>query len=70
MLIESIEYHQKAITASPDDARLWYNYGTHLGKMNMVAEAVSKLQKALELYPSYDDAKHNLAYYYNKLQNL
>lgn len=67
---EAIDYHEKAITASPNDARLWYNYGTHLGKMNMIAGAVLKLQKALELYPEYEDAKHNLAHYYYKLQNL
>ena len=67
---EAIEYHEKAITASPNEPRLWYNYGTHLGKMNMIANAVIKLQKAVDLYPQYDDAKYNLDYYYKKLQNL
>lgn len=67
---KAIEYHEKAIKESPNDARLWYNYGTHLGKMNMIANAVIKLQKAVELYPNYDDAKYNLNHYYNKLKNL
>lgn len=66
---EAIPYHEKAIEKSPNDARLWYNYGTHLGKMNMIANAVLKLQKAIELYPQYEDAKHNLNYYYQKLKN-
>ncbi len=65
---KAIEFHEKAIHKSPDDARLWYNYGTHLGKMNMIAKAVTKLQKAVELYPNYDDAIYNLNYYSKKLK--
>lgn len=60
---EAILYHEKAIEKAPSDARLWYNYGVLLGQMNMTEEAVIKLQKAIELYPNYEDAKHNLKYY-------
>lgn len=70
LMKEAIEYHEKAISASPNDARLWYNYGTHLGQMGMIAGAVLKFQKALEIYPQYQDAQHNLAHYYQSLQNL
>lgn len=67
---EAIEYHEKAIKADPENARLWYNYGTHLGQMGMIANAVIKFQKAIELFPDYRDAKHNLAYYYKMLTNI
>jgi tetratricopeptide (TPR) repeat protein len=67
---EALEWHEKAIASSPNDPRLWYNCGTHLGKMNMVANAVMKFQKAIELYPEYDDAKYNLNHYYQILKNI
>ena len=59
----AIEYHEKAIQTSPLDPRLWYNYGTHLGKVTEIDSAIQKFEKAIELNPNYEDAKYNLQYY-------
>lgn len=55
----ALEFHQKAIETSPNDARLWYNYGVDLAESGNLKEALNKFNKAIELWPQYDDALVN-----------
>jgi len=55
----AFENYQKAIIASPDDCRLWYNFGVHLMEKQDLNGALEKFDKAIELWPLYDDAIHN-----------
>jgi tetratricopeptide (TPR) repeat protein len=48
--------HQKAIDMSPNEARLWYNFGVNLHESGNLKEALEKYNKAIELWPEYDDA--------------
>ncbi|WP_300492262.1 tetratricopeptide repeat protein [Flavobacterium sp.] len=57
-----LEFHQKAIETSPNDARLWYNYGVDLIESGNLKEALNKFNKAIELWPQYDDALVNRQY--------
>ena len=52
----ALKYHEKAIEISPNDARLWFNYGVDLGENGNLKEALNKFNKALELWPEYEDA--------------
>jgi tetratricopeptide (TPR) repeat protein len=52
----SLEFHQKAIETSPENSRLWYNYGVDLAESGNLKEALSKFDKAIELWSKYDDA--------------
>ncbi len=61
-------FHDKAIKHSPDDARLWYNYGVHLGECGLITEAIKMFSKAIELYPQYEDAIVNLQIYLERLK--
>ncbi len=58
----ALEFHQKAIETSPNDARLWYNYGVDLIESGNLKEALNKFNKAIELWPQYDDALVNRQY--------
>ncbi len=60
---KTLFYHEKATQHSPNDERLWYNYGTHLGKMGQTKKAIEMFDKAIKIYPQYEDAIHNRAYY-------
>lgn len=62
-LQEAIPFHEKAVEYSPNDARLWYNYGTHMGQLGNYEKAVQLFDKALVLWPQYPDALHNKQYY-------
>ena len=55
----ALDFDQKAIEVSPNDARLWYNYGIDLAESGNLKEALEKLNKAIELWPEYDDAIKN-----------
>lgn len=61
-------FHERAVKYAPEDARLWYNYGTHLGQLHEYAAAVEKFKRAIELWPEYPDAHHNLKYYEQMLR--
>lgn len=58
----ALGYHQKAVEYSPDEARLWYNYGVDLMDNQQYKEAFSKYEKAIELWPEYEDAIVNRKY--------
>jgi tetratricopeptide (TPR) repeat protein len=60
--------HEKAVKYSPEDPRLWYNYGTYLGQRKHYEKAIEMLDKALELFPLYEDALHNRKYYLSCLK--
>jgi len=49
-------YHEKAIQYSPNNERLWHNYGAHLGKMGQYEKAIEMFDKAIVINPNYDDA--------------
>lgn len=52
--------HEHAVNASPDDARLWYNYAVFLVEFLQEAdEALKKLDKAIEIWPQFEDALVN-----------
>ncbi len=55
----SLDFHEKAIEASPNDPRLWFNYGVHLIEDNNLKDALVKFNKAIELWPKYEDAIAN-----------
>jgi tetratricopeptide (TPR) repeat protein len=52
----ALYFHEKAIETTPNDARLWYNYGVELRESGNLKEALNKFNKAIELWPQYDDA--------------
>jgi tetratricopeptide (TPR) repeat protein len=52
-------YHRKATEVAPDSERLWYNYGVELMEDGQYKEALKMYNKAIELWPLYDDALHN-----------
>lgn len=62
LLDASLKYHALAIETSPNDARIWFNYGCHLSKAGQHTKAVNMLRKALEIMPNYRDAKRALEY--------
>ncbi len=41
----ALKCHKKAVELSPDEARLWYNFGVDLAENNQPKEALSKLIK-------------------------
>jgi tetratricopeptide (TPR) repeat protein len=61
-------YHEKAIQFSPNDFRLWYNYGTHLGAHGDFERAIKMFDESIRLYPLYEDAIHNREYYLKRLK--
>lgn len=69
-LKKAVEYHEKAVACSPDDARLWFNYATQLGLCGDYSKAIEMFDKAIRLYPQYGDALYNREYYLKKLQGL
>jgi len=52
----ALKYHQLAIEISPADTRLWYNYGVDLAVCGYLEDAMVKYNKAIELWPQYEDA--------------
>jgi len=60
-------YHEKAVANSPDEARLWHNYATQLGECGQIEKAISMFDRAIELFPLYEDALHDRQYYSNLL---
>lgn len=59
---KAMRSHEVAIEKSPENARLWYNYGYDLQYCGQLKEAAEKYEKALSLWPEYEDAKANLAF--------
>jgi tetratricopeptide (TPR) repeat protein len=64
----SLKYYQLAIETSPDNPRFWYNYGVELVEDNNIKEALIKFNKAIELWPEYEDAIVNRQYLLNLLE--
>jgi tetratricopeptide (TPR) repeat protein len=62
--------HEKAVRIAPDDARLWYNYGVDLLSCALFKEAVIKFERAIDLWPHYEDAKVNLDFAKRQLGEL
>jgi tetratricopeptide (TPR) repeat protein len=67
---ECFQYHDKAIEQSPSNAYFWFTYGAHLSKGGLDANALLKLQTAVELDPKFDKAKIALDYVIQKLSRL
>lgn len=63
----AIEWYQKALTVSEQAFLVWNNLGLSYSIKNQYSEAISALNKALDIQPSYADALENLAYVFNKL---
>lgn len=53
---EALNYNQKAVEISPSETRLWYNYGINLAENGKLKLAIEMFDKAIELWPEYDDA--------------
>jgi len=64
---ECFQSHDKAIELSPSNAFFWFTYGAHLSKGGLDANALLKLQKALELDPKFDKARIALDFVLQKL---
>ncbi len=55
--------HETAVKKSPDDARLWYNYGLFfINCLNDINSALEKFNKALEILPKFEEALVNRDY--------
>lgn len=55
--------HETAVKKSPEDPRLWYNYSVFLVNHLQDAKAgLEKLNRALEIWPEFEDALVNKAY--------
>jgi tetratricopeptide (TPR) repeat protein len=67
---KALEYYKKAVAASPDDPRLWYNYGVQLGESGNAKEALAKFDKAIELWPQYEDALVNRKFILENYKHL
>ena len=65
----ALAYHKKAVEVSPDSPRLWYNYGVELMEDGQYKEALKMYEKAIELWPLYDDALHNRKYILDNFLN-
>ncbi len=52
----ALPLYKKATEASPDDPRIWYNYGFELAESGQVEEGLRMLDKALEVFPGYENA--------------
>jgi tetratricopeptide (TPR) repeat protein len=63
-------YHEKALEKEPSNPFYWFTYGAHLSKGGNDANAFLKLQKAVELDPSYEQAQRALEHVYLRLCNL
>jgi tetratricopeptide (TPR) repeat protein len=66
---KTIYFHEKAIEYSPNDARLFYNYGTHLGKYGQFEKAIEMFDIAIKIYPQYQDALYNRQHYLRRLKD-
>lgn len=67
--MESLDCHLKATQLEPNHSLYWYNYGVDLAEKGYVSEAIRMFDKAIELFPNYDDAIHNRNHYAALLNN-
>lgn len=59
---ESLSCHLKAVELCPDIAQYWYNFGVGLMEHGYFQDALLKYNKAIELWPQYEDALVNRQY--------
>ena len=59
--LDAEPYYQKAIAASPDNAKLLSNYGLMLLKLGKIDGAITALTQATRIAPSLAEAHYNLA---------
>lgn len=64
----AFDNYKKAVKASPDEFRLWYNFGVHLMENRRYKEAIDKYEKALILWPQYEDAIVNRNWIYENFK--
>ncbi len=67
---EAVAHYQKAVEISPNIPQFWYNFGCELMDQGQWKAAVQKFDKAIELWPKYDDALHNRKYILDKFPDL
>ncbi len=64
---ECFQHHETAIAKAPSNAFYWHTYGVHLSKAGLNANALLKLQRAVELEPKFEPAQRALAYVIKEL---
>ena len=66
LLQNAEELIQETIKLSPTDAKLYYNLGLVQARIGKINEAISTLEKTVELKENYRDARFALALLYNQ----
>lgn len=64
---KTLECHQKAVDHSPNNHRLWYNFGVTLAEDGNLLEAVKMFDVAIQLWPQYEDAIVNRQYVLDRM---
>lgn len=62
--VRGLEYCERAVEISPDDAYARKGLGLHLAKLGRKDDAVASVLRAIELDPDFIDAYHDLAFIY------
>jgi tetratricopeptide (TPR) repeat protein len=64
---EASAMYKQMVTVTPDDARLWNNYGAALNASGQQAQAVAALETAVRLDPGFKQAWTNLGQLYQSM---
>ncbi len=64
---QALEALKTATNLAPTDAKVWYNYGLLLGRLEQREEAIQVLQKTIQMKPDYTDAKTTLSEFEKEL---
>jgi tetratricopeptide (TPR) repeat protein len=64
---EAAAMYKEMVAASPNDSRLWNNYGAALNGAGQQAQAVAALETAVKLDPSFKQAWTNLGNLYTSM---
>lgn len=67
MLVEAVEAYKGAIQINPSAAIAYDNMGVALGEMGKYDQQIDAARKALEIDPTYERAKHNLAWAHKQM---
>jgi tetratricopeptide (TPR) repeat protein len=64
---EAVLFYKQAVTATPNDARMWNNYGTALNGAGQKDQAAVALETAVKIDPTLKQAWNNLGNVYRSL---